>query len=85
MSEESPSIFPPQEMLLICNACGGERRIPEEELAKIVDVDAFKHFTQSTIVLYSCKCPRGKKCDIRMRMSVAFEEWKKLHPDVEID
>lgn len=59
------SIFPLQEMMLICSGCGGERQIPREELDKILSVDDFTKFTKGRIAHYACRCG-AKKCDIRM-------------------
>ena len=77
----SASIFPPQEMMLICRGCGGERKIPQHELDKILTVDDFQEFTKGRIAIYSCRCG-GKACDIRMLPSAAAqEEMKKEKAD----
>jgi hypothetical protein len=62
---EDISIFPPQEMMLVCKGCGGERVIPQAELDKIRSVDDFERFTKGRIAIYSCRCG-ARKCDIRM-------------------
>lgn len=61
----SASIFPLQEMMLICNGCGGERQIPREELDQILTVQDFDRFAKGRIAAYSCRCG-ARTCDIRM-------------------
>lgn len=67
------SIFPLQEMMLICKGCGGERKIPDDVLATIKSVDDLKKFTDGPIALYSCQCG-AKRCDIRMLPNAAALE-----------
>lgn len=69
------SLFPLQELMLICNGCGGERQVPQHELAKIRSVGDFKKFTEGRIALYSCRCGKPPRtCDIRMLPNAAAVE-----------
>jgi hypothetical protein len=68
----SASIFPLQEMMLICQGCGGERQIPQCELEKIRSVDDFKKFTTGAMHFYACRCG-AKTCDIRLLPNAAAQ------------
>jgi hypothetical protein len=66
------SIYPLREIMLICNGCGGERMVPDEELQNIRSAEDLKRFTTGNIALYSCKCG-GRSCDLRIRVSAEAE------------
>lgn len=80
---EGPSLFPLREMLLICNGCGGERQVPDTELAKILSVDDFDKFIKSgRIADFACMCGKQPRtCDIRMLPSAAASEVMKKSDD----
>ena len=64
------NIFPPREVMLICNGCGGERMVPEDVIARINSVEEFKRFTDTELRRWACRCG-AKTCDILMLLSEA--------------
>ena len=65
------NIFPPREVMLICNGCGGERMVPEDVIARINSVEEFKRFTDTELRRWACRCCGAKTCDILMLLSEA--------------
>lgn len=80
MAAECPSLFPLQEILLICLGCGGERQVPERELETIRSVEDFDRFMKGRLAAYACRCG-AKKCDVRMLPNAEAQAWLREHGD----
>ena len=68
-------VFPLREMMLVCNGCGGERRIPDAVLATLTTVEDFMAFMKGDVSEYACRCG-AKTCDVRLLTHDPIEEPK---------